>query len=548
MLGARRVPVVLLVVALAAVAGSVRVESASAFHTANPVMDTARWSEFRGLLRSTPSATVGTSPSTSAAVYRAQVAARVMPKLTLPVAGPLVLGATALVVGWKIGRIVDTQWLHIETRIAGGSSSGSTTCTTGGFSTLRLLRQAPFSSEAQFPFANQTGWVYYFNGTCNAVNVSNQTSAVTQDPANPTCGAAATADGVARRAWLIAKQAANPGMTLGEAIYGNGCRETLLRISAAAMTASAEINANRAWTAADVPSAGFTTTGFDETDDPGSTSTEADEARAAIMADPVAAEHFGEELEPGFAHGADADPDAINLPQPRRAETGAQYRARLRSLGFLGTIILYENDAGQAASQPQFGPSAVTGVNVGTPTLPGIAYPMEDPWPDPVPQIEVPGDEIEIEILHQPATAPEPAPGEPGSAADPPPGTAPPPGSPGGVGGGIGPGDCECPPPDFTPITSLDYGEKFPFGIVVLVVDTLDGFTATADAPVFSFDFDWIGIAPDYVVDLEVMDDYMSLIRSILSWVIWIGGVWWFGSRLLGFQGTGDVGAAIDDV
>ena len=50
-----------------------------------------------------------------------------------------------------------------------------------------------------------------------------------------------------------------------------------------------------------------------------------------------------------------------------------------------------------------------------------------------------------------------------------------------------------------------------------------------------------------YAVDLEVLDPYMAIIRTILTWCIWIGGLWWFGSRLLGFRETGDPGQAVDD-
>jgi len=40
----------------------------------------------------------------------------------------------------------------------------------------------------------------------------------------------------------------------------------------------------------------------------------------------------------------------------------------------------------------------------------------------------------------------------------------------------------------------------------------------------------------------------MATVRSLLSFCIWIGGLWWFGSRWFGFSGSGDPGSAVDDV
>lgn len=260
------------------------------------------------------------------------------------------------------------------------------------------------------------------------------------------------------------------------------------------------------------------------------------EVEEALASDEELSVEIGSILHPS---GEEAAGETASLPQPRIGETGAAYRTRLRALGYLGTITLLTLDAGDAV--PEFGPSVVTQVNVTT-GAETLTYPLLDPWPDPPPTIATPGTDLDVTVVQNPSDAPAPAPGTPGSAEDPVPGTAPLPG------GGIGPGDCSCPPPDFTPITGIAYGEVFPFGVVTWAGGTLGAMTATADAPVFDFDFGHLGITPHYVVDLEVLDTYMARIRTLLSWVMWVGAVWWAGTTMLGFRATGDPGAAVDDV
>jgi hypothetical protein len=263
----------------------------------------------------------------------------------------------------------------------------------------------------------------------------------------------------------------------------------------------------------------------------------ADAVEAAIENDDVLGPKVGTILHP--ATGGGTESETIALPQPMLNETAAQYRTRLRAAGFLGTITLSENAGVDIL--PEFGPLVVTSITVGVDT-----YPLLDPWPSPPPTLAVPGTTTTITVEHNPDTAPAPGPGDPGSAEDPPPGNAPPPG-----GGGIGPGDCACPPPDFSTITGIDYGTKFPFGVLALVTGVL-GTTlyAAPAAPEFDLvvnDGEIGGHAipggGHYVVNLDVADSYVAVIRTLLSWCIWIGGLWWFGSRWFGFNATGDVGA-----
>jgi len=229
----------------------------------------------------------------------------------------------------------------------------------------------------------------------------------------------------------------------------------------------------------------------------------------------------------------------VALPQPMIEETAVQYRTRLRSLGFLGTVNIVD----EVSALPEFGPDVVTKLEATTPSGTTGVIDLLDPWPyDGYPfPLDLPGSDSEIEITKNPSGS-DPANGDPVPGAIPP---------------GIPPidiGNCSCPAPDFSPLTGMDYGEKFPFGVITMVSDFLgDTLLASPDAPVFSFDFAGTDTPVGTYdlgggdVDLEVVDDYVATVRTILTLVIWVGGLWWFGSRWFGFRGGGDPGAAVDE-
>jgi hypothetical protein len=269
----------------------------------------------------------------------------------------------------------------------------------------------------------------------------------------------------------------------------------------------------------------------------------ADAIEDYIEDDDILGPRVGTILHPSTDTGPGSE--LVPLPQPRLNETASQYRQRLRAAGFLGTITLLENAGPEVL--PEFGPLVVTEIETSTATVE-----LLDPWPSPPPTMAIPGTSSEIVVHHNPESAPAPGPDDPGGANDPPPGNAPPPGD----GGAINVGDCHCPPPDFSPITELDYGDRFPFGVVSMV-SGLFGTTlyASPDAPSFDFDFTSFhagGFGPydlgHYDVDLDVLDAYAAVMRTIIAWALWIGGLWWFGSRWLGFHGSGDPGEVVDEV
>jgi hypothetical protein len=226
------------------------------------------------------------------------------------------------------------------------------------------------------------------------------------------------------------------------------------------------------------------------------------------------------------------------LVQPLVNETYPDYLDRLRALGWLGSAT--STVAAEGDTLPQMGPQGIVRLRIGQNTYRPTA------WPSPAPQWNV---NVDVSVTYNPADLPE----APGGGEPLPPGS-------GGTGVPVPPagplGDwCEaCPPVDFSPLTDAPLGESFPFGVVPWLGEYVGSLTTTPDAPVFSFDFSSFeagSFGPynlgTYEVDLDVLDAYMSIIRTILSWCIWIGGVWYFGSRLLGFRETGDPGAAVDE-
>jgi hypothetical protein len=105
---------------------------------------------------------------------------------------------------------------------------------------------------------------------------------------------------------------------------------------------------------------------------------------------------------------------------------------------------------------------------------------------------------------------------------------------------------------DFEPLRRLDFGDKFPWGFLTFAKTVQGEFTGVPTAPKFEFHFGsgLIG-SHDYLVDLGdsrfQFDAYMSTIRSILAFVMWVGAVWYLASMFLGFHAAGDPASAVDD-
>lgn len=254
-------------------------------------------------------------------------------------------------------------------------------------------------------------------------------------------------------------------------------------------------------------------------------------AGSIVSTDPAG----GAQVDSNTAITISVNPDAADmpfaLPQPLSNETYDQYIARLQALGWVGTATQIVLDSSNADSAT--GPNGVVQINLvtanGTTTLVKRAY-----WPA-----------TSIAVLKSaPITFSVNPPTEP-PAPDPGPG-------PGETPGGTPSGAI-----DFTPITSIDPGCRFPYGFICYAKEVSDWFNVAPQAP--SFDFT-IGSTTglegeigqhDFHVDLGDsrvgLDGYMSLIRDLESIVLWIGGVYFLATRLLGFNAGGDPGEVIDE-
>lgn len=224
------------------------------------------------------------------------------------------------------------------------------------------------------------------------------------------------------------------------------------------------------------------------------------------------------------------------LPKPLPGETATAYRTRLRTAGFLGTITIDELADEDLPTEYLWQPSEVVRIHIGTPST---TIQITDPWPTPAP-VASPTTDVTIEA------APE-TPTEPRTDADP---------LPPGYGGGA---TSDCEPwleadPDFSPLTGLDLDGKFPFALFAWVGGVLGSLSAVADAP--SWDFHIVIPATavssetdlgHFEVDLEWADSYMSTVRTILTFVLWIGAVWFFATSLLGLRAPGNPAEAVDE-
>jgi hypothetical protein len=218
------------------------------------------------------------------------------------------------------------------------------------------------------------------------------------------------------------------------------------------------------------------------------------------------------------------------VPQPAVDETYTSYLSRLRAAGFLGSVSRRVWSEEEAVSALE--PDALTRVKLGSPGSAADYYDTLS-WPGTSPTIAI---DHAITVWSNPG--PESGTGGSTSEDD---ATQPPlaPGDPTGA-------TCDCPPVDFSPITEADVGSKFPFGVITWVSGWLGALSGSPTAPEFDFTNPaWGGT--HYDVNLDVMDDYAATIRTLISWCMWIGAIWWFGTRLLGFTATGDPGEAVDD-
>lgn len=256
----------------------------------------------------------------------------------------------------------------------------------------------------------------------------------------------------------------------------------------------------------------------------------------------------------------------VEIPEPLQNETAGQYRDRLRSLGFLGNVI-FENDSlfdlsvtpnawlGASPYNPGVDSSdqclsvcapmqvaeagQVTRVGLSDATLVNVYNRTTgawEPWPDSPPVID-PTTTPQIVVVRAPPTwTPPTSPSEP-------------PGQPGESTCGKLP---VIPPIDLSPLTNLNFGNAFPFGVFAWMTTVYGYFNVTPVTPDFNIDLSGLssfvpGFSAHYVGSLTFFDTYMGTIRTLISFALWVGAIWYIGVTLLGFRGGGDVSDAADE-
>jgi hypothetical protein len=241
------------------------------------------------------------------------------------------------------------------------------------------------------------------------------------------------------------------------------------------------------------------------------------DAGAIVVSDPAANVDADQDTIFHF----DVNPDPLPLVIPTRSspnQTGDELQAELEAGGATGTItITTVTDTNLADGR--YGPSAW--IRVTNTTTSEVYTPGERIAPD-----------TTITITQNP----------PGMPVVPEPTDS----------------SCNCPPLNFGPLTALDVGSKFPFGIFVYASAIIGNFNVSPQAPDFNLTAQATGMnghnlnAP-YDVNLGGtrmgwLDTYMGYWRTLLSFCMWVGAIWFVGSRLLGFHGTGDPGGGVDEV
>lgn len=253
----------------------------------------------------------------------------------------------------------------------------------------------------------------------------------------------------------------------------------------------------------------------------------------------------------------------FTLPEPNPNETYNAYISRLRNLGFVGNVTVlddpgYDGIPGDAYDPTSAGaqllPQVVTGVGIGVGlgSIVPLYYPNSGST---VPDFDVsklPGTErvwdvaplvnpsttTDIVVMKVPdAYTPTPA------SSSPPPGAPPPAGS------------CSLPnipSVNFSPLTGIDFGNKFPFGVFGWLTTVVGYFNVSPVTPAVDIDMSGLstfvpGFAAHYAFDLSYFDSYMGTIRTLMSFALWIGAIWYVGTALLGFRAGGDLTEAADD-
>lgn len=593
---------------LCGIGAMVSAEPASAFYRApvNPVTVELNWPSAWGKLKASGDffaceITSSCTPVQKTRIGIARRAAGSIPRLG--VLGTITLVPTAFAAGWKIGRVIDEKFLHLS----GNIGIYDSTLTAGALWTysptydvwfLQVTAHASSGlSGSRIEVPTQTGgakcsssancgsqwaiWKYWYEAM---VSVGSGTVGSTRSAyghsSTYNCGNGAGGDcmvwtwtGPALEETLGANELPEPYVsqtvnrtstiaspvlpTWGSAAQADSVaalvEDAATAEAAAATPAEEDTSAWQAGTSVDPDWSGYEGGNITMPDCDGLTSVEcadlleaaghlgtiteleldiatADVSRpagAVVTQSPGATVEFSSTDDVELT--LNPDPMPVVLPAPLPTETYTAYIARLAALGWVGTATVTE--LSEAVGVPALGPAAPVTVRIPTiGTIPGRTIGLPGGWPTPDPRVEI---DTPIEFWKNPTTYP------PVTAESVPPAT----------GGGVPPAV------DFSPITDIDFGCKFPYGFICYAIEVTEWFNVTPHAPVFTFALPTIEVlghvydasGSDYEVDLSIMDEYMVLIRGLISVALWIGGVYFLAVKLLGFNAGGDPGEAADE-
>lgn len=553
--------ILLLVVAAAAVTAGTVTPEAHAFYGTNPIYQTDNWPQVNTLLRQqSPPTTTAAGGSTFPSGSTARTAWHLATKaLRGPVkfnTGTLTLGAAAVYVGYKLPALLGVdRWVYgkISGLPATQSPPGSGTyrayvlqagCASGGVVDAAVVADGTTITALG-------GCVWVPNVKYSSDSGATYPTTFTDGSVRYTGAGCSTPDGGSQDAILAALSSAASSSSLGFNwstcfLYSSYYRKVLYARPSALQEAFTPTEQRDFVSASDTSRTTITGTSGATGSIVEAGSAEADDALDAIETSPALATYLGKLIDPTWEGeteppGAAVELGTLTLPQPEEGETALEYRARLRALGFLGTITLTE-----AAELPELDYPAVWGplepvrIKIGSPTTTTIE--LDVPWPyqpgDPDTELGRPtidqDEPIEIEYVPDTTTPRDPDEGETF-----PPGM----GVPGGGGGTCDPWlSAEL---DLSPLLDLELGDSFPFGVPAWLVDQADQLVASPEAPSWAINVPSVGA--DYEIDLEPFDDYMSTMRTVLSWLLWVGTVWYVGASVLGFRGTGNPAEAMDD-
>lgn len=329
-----------LVLALASLAALAATPKASAFVGPNPVE--TDWSKTWSTTQIPTAAETGTGAATPEArslLEKARRRAGTMPKLR--VLGTIGLGITAFELGWKIGRTIDTRWLHLSASAAVGTTALNSAAQHRVAAVKwqwRLAGSCSFHGCTGIWQIPSDGWYLEWRECSNAC-------------ASPTVNSAAFTNPNANIGLLVAA-----GAPVGEAVQ-TGTGVYMWSASEAGMEAEIASDANEVYV--DQPFSRYSTMTLPA--DPGAQSTAAADIREGLLGGGPAADlEIGVVVDPSWQ----GEPFEWSASVPE--ETYTVYLARLRAAGWLGALTVVNLDSSNGDVDYGLGGVPCTSVMPGT--------------------------------------------------------------------------------------------------------------------------------------------------------------------------------------